>query len=297
MKYIILISCILFTAVVLAEKEFKTQEEKEASLVNFDSIKELLKKDLLEHEVKKKKDKIKVIQKKKTEKKVQRYKFPEENDFWPILNEYWLVKNARILKWDFNKPDYGLASAFTLLLETLGFYEIKFKILLLDTAKVTHMALPTGGDAYVLMVSVPFIRIMDLTKLEISILLLEDFFRAKSELFKNKIKDKALSDNFGSNFFGKKFDRKLLDDAMTKYDDLVYKKGFTFQEQFEVTRMVSDILKNNSKLWSAYNGLLKKIDHLVKSNLLYKDYNKIYPSPEMQIKWITPAEDELNKYN
>jgi hypothetical protein len=53
------------------------------------------------------------------------------------------------------------------------------------------------------------------------------------------------------------------------------------------------ILKSDPPLWSAYLKMINKIDGLIKNNLLYKDYNKIYPSPQLQIKWLTPKKTVL----
>lgn len=43
------------------------------------------------------------------------------------------MKNAQVLGWDFEKPDYGLDASFKETMEKLGFYQKKFKILLLNT--------------------------------------------------------------------------------------------------------------------------------------------------------------------
>ena len=39
--------------------------------------------------------------------------------------------------------------------------------------------------------------------------------------------------------------------------------------------------------------MLNKIDKLIKINHDYKDYTSIYPSPEMQIKWLTPEKKKI----
>ena len=98
---------------------------------------------------------------------------------------------------------------------------------------------------------------------------------------------------FGSNFQGKKLNLKEFKTLFKRYDDLIYAKGFTFQQQFEVTKAVSSILKGNLKLWNLYFGVLKKIDDLIKTNILYDNYVKIYPSPELQINWLKPKRTVL----
>ena len=53
------------------------------------------------------------------------------------------------------------------------------------------------------------------------------------------------------------------------------------------------ILKSSPESWNSYFKLLKKIDQLVKNNLMYKNYLKIYPSPELQIEWLSPKKKVL----
>jgi hypothetical protein len=79
---------------------------------------------------------------------------------------------------------------------------------------------------------------------------------------------------------------------LAKYDELLFDKGFTFQQQFEVTNEVNQYLKNDLSLWNLYLKLLEKLDGLVKTNILYQNYVKIYPSPEMQMTWIKPKKDK-----
>ena len=42
---------------------------------------------------------------------IKTMKYLLEEDFWPIATEWWLVKNAPTLKWDFDRPEYGLEQA------------------------------------------------------------------------------------------------------------------------------------------------------------------------------------------
>jgi len=292
MKGFVLLSLLFASVGLFAQMkadQFKSQLEKEVESVDFQSVKDLIKKDMLLGEVNRKTEIIKEQKKKRESKKINQFFYPTEGDFWNFASEWWLVKNANVLKWDFQKPDYGVDESFKALLEVLGIYEKRFKILLLDSSEITHFVLPAGENEYLYLLSVPFIRTMDLTKLEISILLLEGYFRLKENYFKKYIMDKNLEAMLGSNFHDKKVDTKLMEDIMNKYSEKIFKKGFSFQEQFTVTKKTSNILKSNIRLWSAYYKLLGKIDNLVKTNVFYKNYTKIYPSPEIQINWIRPS--------
>ena len=52
------------------------------------------------------------------------------------MNEMWIAKNAPILKWDFQHPNYGLGEYFQTFLEQMGFFEVKFRILPINSPEV-----------------------------------------------------------------------------------------------------------------------------------------------------------------
>lgn len=297
MKSLILLSLLMSLSAHAAEghgeakKEEATPAVKEGDgkeLLDFNSIKDLIKKDGLEGELKKKQEEKRVFLDKKKRDDMKRYNVPGQDEFWNMFSELWLVKNATFLKWDFHKPEYDLEKSFIELLEKQGIYEKKIKILLLDTTEVIHAALPTNDKEYIFLLSQPFIRTMDLSKVEISLILFEDFLRARRGYFKNYVLSKDLESYLGSNFNGKPFNKKLIDDHLKKYNTLLLEKGFSFQEQFEVTTEMDALLKSDLKIWNTYLTLLEKIDALTKSNTLYKKYAQIYPSPELQLNWLRP---------
>jgi hypothetical protein len=273
--------------------QFETQEEKEMETINFSELKEVIKDDFLEPVVNEKIEKVRTIKKVRKKKRIDRYHYPLEKEFWTFMSEYWLIKNASTLKWDFKKPDYGLDASMERVMESLGMYQKKFRILPLNTPVLTHMALPADDDETIFLISVPFMRSLDLTKVEISLLLLEDYYRIQMGFFKKNLKVSGVDKWYGKNFYKKKVELKYLDDLLNAYSILAFEKGFSFQQQYEVTKKMDLMLKSNQKLWNAYFQLLNKIDKLVKMNLLYNNYNKIYPSPEMQIKWLSPKEKVL----
>jgi hypothetical protein len=260
----------------------------EDTALDFSSIKDIIKKDGLEGELQKKHEEKRKLLDAKKRSEIKRYNVPSHEQFWSMFSELWLVRNATALKWDFHKPDYELEKAFTSMLESQGLYEKKFKILFLDTPDLTHTALPSNSDEYIFLISLPFIRTLDLSKVEISLLLFEDLIRMRKGYFKTFVLSKELDAYLGSNFSGKPFDKKLIDDSLKKYNTLLMEKGFSFQDQFETTKEIDALLKNDLKLWNTYVTLLEKIDQLVKSNSLYKNYTLIYPSPELQLNWLKP---------
>jgi hypothetical protein len=274
-------------------QEEKLQEEKELELVNFSNIKKVLQQDGLNQEAKQKVKQVKILKKEQKVIEGSRFFYPPEAELWGFVSEYWLVKNAQILGWDFNKPDYGLDSSFKSMMEKLGFYQKKFKILLLNTPTVVRTSLPGSDHEIILLLSVPFIRSLDLTKLEISLLLLEDFLRMEAGFFKKAVGTEKMKKLAGSNFEKVKIDPSMVEELLKNYDKQVNLTGYTFQQQFEVTKKMDAFLKSSPELWNTYYRLLGKIDRFIKSNAQYKDYVKLYPSPEMQVKWLSPDEKVL----
>jgi hypothetical protein len=270
----------------------KLQEEKELEVVDFKSIKKVLQQDGLSEAAKKKEKEVKAIKTVQQKIENQRYLYPSENEIWGFVSEYWLVKNAQLLKWDFEKPDYGLEKSFAEVMEKLGFYQKKFKILLVNSPNLVKTALP-GDDEFILILSVPFIRSLDLSKLEISLILFEEFIRLEQGYFKQNVSTEKMKSLAGTNFLGKKADISMVEELLKKYHTQIFERGFTFQQMFEVTKKVDAYLRSTPELWNAYFGLLGKIDRFVKSNSQYKDYVKIFPSPEMQLKWVSPEEKVL----
>ena len=205
----------------------------------------------------------------------------------------WLVKNAPILKWDFEKVDFGLEHSFSKFLETMGIYEKKFKILIVNTPTITHMGIPGSNGEYIFLLSLPFMRKLDLSKLEISLIMFEDYLRVENQYLQKFVLTKELKQMLGKNFHNKKFDKKVIFDVVKKYDNFILDKGFSFKQQFEVTKSMSRYLKDDLKLWNSYYQMIVKIDDLIKTNVLYKEYLKIYPSPEIQMNWLRPKTKKL----
>ncbi len=292
MKVLIIINLLMSLSFSLSASdvgEHKEAPKKENNdLLDFSSIKDIIKTDGLEGELKKKETEKRILLDQKKLSDMKRYNVPGQADFWTMFSELWLVKNAPLLKWDFHKPEFDLEKSFTSLLENQGHYEKKIKILLLDTTEVIHAALPANDNEYIFLISMPFIRTMDLSKVEISLILFEDFIRARKGYFKNYVQTKELESYLGTNFSGKPFNKTLIADHLKKYNSVLMDKGFSFQEQFETTTEMDALLKSDLKMWNTYLTLLEKIDNLTKTNVLYKKYSQIYPSPELQINWLRP---------
>jgi hypothetical protein len=276
---------------LLAQTE-KLQDEKELEVVDFKSIKKVLQQDGLSEAAKKKEKQVVILKKEQSKIETTRFLYPTESELWGFISEYWLIKNAQILNWDFEKPDYGLEKSFSQTMEKLGFYQKKYKILLVNNPTMVRAGLP-GDNEFILLMSVPFIRSLDLSKLEISLLLFEDFLRLEQGYFKKNVASEKFQKLSGTNFQGQKPDVAMVEEMLKNYSKQVNEKGFTFQQQFEITKKMDAYLKSTPELWNVYFRLLGKIDRFIKVNVQYKDYVRLYPSPEMQVKWLSPEDKVL----
>ncbi len=285
------LSSFLITTCLLAQTG-KLQEEKELEVVNFKSIKKVLEQDGLTEASKRKARQVEVLKKEQGKIESGRFMYPTESELWGFVSEYWLVKNAQLLNWDFEKPDYALDRSFSSTMENLGFYQKKFKILLVNTPSLVKASIP-GDSELIFLLSVPFIKSLDLSKLEISLLLFEEFIRLEMGYFKKNVATEKMSKLAGTNFQGRKPDLSMVEVLLKNYTSQINQKGYTFQQQFELTKKVDAYLKSSPELWNTYFRLLGKIDRFVKSNAQYKDYVRLYPSPEMQVKWLSPPEKVL----
>ena len=96
-----------------------SQEKKDGVDPDFSKIQKVLKNDNLEKPLAEKLAEEKRKRKQRQLYEYRKYTFPVEGDFWKFASEYWLIKNAPALKWDFEKPDYGLETYFKDFLENL----------------------------------------------------------------------------------------------------------------------------------------------------------------------------------
>ncbi len=289
MKYLLL--SLLCVGFVFAQ-DSKLPQEKELDVVDFQNVKDVLKKDGLLQEVQRKKTEVVRIKEIRSEEEKLRFLWPNEEEFWPLAAEYWLVKQAPLLRWDFDRPDYGLQESFSTILKSVGMLQKRFRLLAIDSPAPGHLGLPWQDEEYCLLFSVPFVRSMDLSKLEISLLLLEDVLRLQNGWLKDYARPAKLKDLVGKNFQGGKPDMTPIHEAGAAYTRFISEKGFSFQQQFQITKKMDALLKPHPELWNAYVRLLGKIDRLVKGNPSFADYVKLYPSPEMQIRWLAP-EDKI----
>lgn len=267
--------------------------QSDSDKIEFKAMKDVLKNDKLDGVLKKKQRDKKIKIQQAEAKSYRSYNIPNKDEFWSFFSELWLIQNASILKWNFEKPDYGLGNYFKSFLEKQGVFELKYKILIVNSPDITHYALPSNTNEVIYLLGLPFIRAMDLSRLEISMLLFEDYLRHKNNFFKDYVTVKGLDKFLGSNFKGKSFNNKIIDSIKAKYDDIIFDKGFSFQQQYKVTMSMSNIIKSDVKIWNAYYRLILKKKELMEGDIRFKKYLKLYPSPELQLGWLSPVKKKI----
>ena len=100
------------------------------------------------------------------------------------------------------------------------------------------MGISTGSE-YVLLISKPFIEMMDLSKQEISLILLEEYVRLKMNILMNKINNQL--NTLASK---KEKDQSLIfENYLSVLDKNIFVKGFSFQDQYNLTKEVVSHLK------------------------------------------------------
>ena len=98
--------------------------------------------------------------------------------------------------------------------------------------------------------------------------------------------NKLLAKISNKSFYKKKLPKEEFKKFFDSIDHLIYKKGFNFKEQYLITRKIVEIFREKKVYWNAYYSYLKKIDDLIKMNLMDGKYLRIYPSPELQMNWM-----------
>jgi hypothetical protein len=288
MKIAISILLSVFSCCALAVTSQIDEEAKiraENKVVNFESIRRLLSQDFLQDSKGKREEKADSLKKEREEIELKTWDFPTESDFWPLFSEYWVVVNTNYLKWDFKTPEFGIREALETLLQEVGLYEIRFRILLTNTTSPAHMAMPSSPNDVFFILSVPFIRASGFSADEISLLLLEDWFRNKRDFLKNHLASEGVKPLIGANFKGKDFPKwfQPLDTSLKKF---IADKGLGFNQQFLVTTDMETTLKTNSTRLQSYKDILRKMDVFLKDNVVYGGLLRMYPTPKMQIGWL-----------
>jgi len=287
------LSSLLFLSFTVGAQEVKTQAEKELELVNFQKLKTVLSQDGLSEAAKNKKRQVELIKEEKKIIEQSKYLYPPLEVLRGISSEYFLVKNAQVLNWDFDKPDYGIDSTFKNLLEKLGFIQRRVKIIVFNSSQFIRFAVPGKDNDVILGLSLPFSKSLDLNKMEMSLLLLEDFLRYDMGQVFKQLNEEELRKIASTQFEEKNFQLQPVLNYADAERVLFSEKGFNFQQQFELTKKMDILLKPHAEIWNVYFQLLGRLDRMIKVNNLYKSYPKIYPSPEMQIKWLSPEERVL----
>ncbi len=290
MRIWIIILGLLYTINIYSKDKQRAEkgsvEAKELEIIDFSTIKNVLEHDQLSEVARKKIKRLKKIKAAKEQRKLETYSVPDGDLFWQIASELWLVKNATLLKWNFVKPDYGIDTFSQKVFKQLGIINFEYKVLLLNTSAISHFYLPYGNKLLVIL-SVPFMRSLNLTQSEIAILLVEEYLRSKEHYFEQHVMSDKLQTYIGRSYMQeKKIDYRPFEKLLSRYDNLIFLQAYSFQEQYRITKKMRILLGGEGKLKKAYISLLEKIANLVESDPDYKEYVKFYPSPRVQLNWF-----------
>lgn len=268
MKFVLILSSFFYLFNIFAEIPNKG---------SVNTIKDILIKDhLLLEADKKKMDELRLeAEKEKIEK--SKIKVLTDEEFTEIATLLWLVKRESKLRWDFEKVDYGVNETFKKLLHKLNVTGPVYKILYLNSDIIPHVGILSGNN-YILLISKTFIEKLDLSKQEVALILFEEFIRLKLNLLQNKINQKVTKMDVK--------DKRTFDEYWNILDQEIIKMGFSFQEQFSLTKEIVNYIKNEPKISEIYQRLNEKIKILIQTENQYSFYPKIYPSPDLKEAWL-----------
>ena len=117
-----------------------------------------------------------------------------------------------------------------------------------------------------------------MSKQEISLILLEEYLRLKLNLLHQKISKKVTKVEVKN--------RNSFEEYWGILDEEIIKIGFSFQEQFNLTKETVNYIKQDAKISEMYQRLNDKIKLLIEGESQYSFYSKIYPSPDLKETWL-----------
>ena len=242
-------------------------------------LKEILKNDLFQKSSSKK---IKTKINESPKPKAFSNEIVDTNDLTRVIKNLWLIRNNFVLKWDKKLPDYGLEKTFEEVFEAFGAKGFKYKILFVHTNLVTHQMIKMSENEFIFIISKIFAEQLDLTKQEISVLLLEAYVR-------EKVKEKNVEIGEFSPSIGKNFKHKINDyiqGELKKIDADIFNYKGSFDIESVILKNMFNGLSSKKVYLKNYRRMLGKVDDLLRSDVRFKYFASRYPSPEIKINWL-----------
>lgn len=219
--------------------------------------------------------------------KKKRYSYPSFQDFWSFASEYWLVKNVKNLKWDQAADSSEIKKNFQNLLAELNIKNIKVKVFLFPTEWVPHLVLPRSKDEYVFLVSQKFVDITGISARQLSYLLYEDMIRLEKGYLFNFFQNDEFVKGLGSSFYiNQKPNIGQFEKLMSKLNIFYKEHGYSFEEQYQVTKKICEQVSSQSQRvsqYQKYNSLVEK--KLSQLNIVFPKFNALYPGIGMKRLW------------
>lgn len=209
-------------------------------------------------------------------------KIIERDDLDRVIKNLWLIRNNFVLKWDKKLPDYGLESVLSEVFRAYGVKGVQYKILFVHTNLVTHQMIRVKEREFIFIISKTFAEQLDLTKQEISLLLLEAYVREVNN--PKKVEKDDFSPTIGKNF--KTELNKYISSKLKQMDSEIFNFKGTFESEGIVLKSMFNGLSSMKVFLKTYKRMLIKVNDLIKDDARFKYFSSKFPSPEIKLNWL-----------
>lgn len=208
--------------------------------------------ELIKAEIAKRKKLALDIEKAKDALERQKFVYPDQDTFYDIFNQYWLVKNRDRLKWDEDFAQSDLNQKIEDVFKAFSFNKF-YKILFVKDDNLSIHLLPCVGNTAYFLVSYDFLFQSQLNAKEASILFLEELIL--SRMRKNKLPSYSYE---GQDFKETGFDKELMTTYMRFYDQQLLKPKVSLQEGYELFQHIYRFLEKKKYSLQKYLEMLEK---------------------------------------
>lgn len=249
------------------------------SFAEKNKLKEILKNDHIKQGAKRSQvqKKVKQTQKMKGSKGIV-----GKSDLRKVIKNLWLIRNNFVLKWDKKLPDYGLKDTISEIFLAFGVKGFKYKVLFVHTNLITHQMIQVSGKEFIFIVSKVFAEQLDLSKQEISLLLLESYVRATNDMHRTNFRE--FSPKKGENL--KEKINQYIEENLKHMDSEIFNYQGSFESEDIVLKNIFNGLSSKKNFLKIYKRMLGKINELLRNDARFKYFSSRFPSPEIKLNWL-----------
>ena len=221
--------------------------------------------------------------------KKQSFKYPSYDDFWRFTFEYWMVKNAKYLKWDQSIANEEFNQELRSLFQSTNIKIKKFKVFILPTSWISHFAIPKGNSEFYFFISQQFIKEAALKSSQAAIVLFDDYIKLKNGFLMKFLQDTDFVKKLGKDFYlNKQPDIPGFEKLVEKISYFFRFYGYQFNHAFESYQDIKSMGdKSNKELISrfqkTYSQVYQSRDRLMKK---FPRIEGLYPSIMMYHSWF-----------